>query len=90
MTMLFILLAAGVVSQTDVNVPNLRQCDFEVEQASGRDGPQKFEAQGYAPMMLSAIEKRVNGCSLLTEAGTGRTMEAPGISKGPAKLKPAH
>lgn len=84
-----LMLAAGVAVQGEASAAKTRQCEFKVEQVSASTGTVKFEPGRDAPMLLSAVEKRVNGCSVLTEAGTGRTIEPPAVTNGPAKVKPA-
>ncbi|MEE4450348.1 hypothetical protein [Novosphingobium resinovorum] len=83
-------LAACVAAQgaaADETKP--RQCAYKVERASMRSDTAKFESGKDAPMLLSAVEKRVDGCPVLTEAGTGRMIEPPVFDGRDAKLAPA-
>ncbi len=40
-------------------------------------------------MLLSAVEKRIGGCPVLTEAGTGRLIEPPVFDGRKGRVSPA-
>lgn len=90
MTTFLLMLAAGVAAQgAAADGAKPRQCAYTIEKVSARSETAKFESGKDKPMLLSAVEKRVNGCPVLTEAGTGRMIEPPVIDGRKAGVAPA-
>ncbi|WP_159975601.1 MULTISPECIES: hypothetical protein [unclassified Novosphingobium] len=66
-----------------------RKCEYVIERAVEKSGRQPQAISPSRPMLLSAVEKRVQGCPVLVEAGTGRMIEPPAFNDGPARKSPA-
>lgn len=90
MTTLLLMLAAGVAAQgAAAEEAKPRLCAYNVERVTARSDTAKFQRGKDAPMLLSAVEKRVGGCPVLTEAGTGRLIEPPVFDGRKGRVSPA-
>lgn len=90
MTTLLLMLAAGVAAQgaaAEGSKPD--ECAYKVERVTARSDTAKFQRGKDAPMLLSAVEKRVGGCPVLTEAGTGRLIQPPVFDGRKGRVSPA-
>lgn len=89
MTMFLLMLAAGAVAPAPADVPQSRKCEYNVERVANRSGVASYRPGKEDAMHLRAVETRIDGCPVLTEAGSGRLIEPPVFVSGPAKIAPA-
>jgi len=90
-TALFMLATAlGAAPAPDGDkLQDRRKCEYVIQRAVEKSGRQPQAISPSRPLLLSAVEKRVQGCPVLVEAGTGRMIEPPVFNDGPARKSPA-
>lgn len=90
MTTFLLMLAAGLAAQGDANAAGAqtRKCAYKAERVAAA-GPARYRQGKGDPMHLRAVETRINGCAVLTDAGSGRMIEPPVFDGRDAKVIPA-
>ncbi|MFC0203139.1 hypothetical protein [Novosphingobium soli] len=81
------LSAASPVEPVAKKETDRRKCRYVVQPASEAAAPSTITPDGEA-LLLSAVDRRVNGCAVLVLA-SGREIAPPAPSSGPAARRPA-